>query len=169
MDKGIELSTNCHCTWEDLGLLNEDFDKGEYPNCEGEVCWKPIVEFIDEQTEEWLAKNPSEVGYLITGNNMGWRHEIGMKWWSGDGALRDEIGIRGPWTQNYVFDENIIYIRQSHHDAPTGEAYEIYSAQGQVWQAVDDAPDSPCVNCRKTYLTHAWSGNEYGPMLCELA
>lgn len=168
-DKGIELSTSCNCSWEDLDLADEEHGDNEFPDCEGDVCWTPVVEFIDEQTESWLARNPSEAGYLIIGNNMGWRHELGLKWWSGDSALRDEIGIRGPWTQNYIFDDKVIRIRQSHHDAPTGESYEVSSAEGQVWQAADeDDSDSPCANCGKPYATHSWSGTEYGPMLCGL-
>jgi hypothetical protein len=169
-EETLELNTNCTCTWRDLGVDDDEHGENEYPDCGGVVCWEPVVEAVDEATEAWLERNSSEVGYIITGANMGWQHRGGFKWWSGDyedKPIRDLIGPRGEWTQRYRFGEKDIHINQSHHDAPTGESYKVTSAEGQVWVADEDDSDAVCGNCAQPYGKHIWSGEEYGPMLCD--
>lgn len=89
-------------------------------------AWDDLKEYLTELIEE---RNPSGDWY-IEGTNLGWRHQSGSK------TLHAETGeelLRGflPDTDCIFYFYNIpnskgFHVVNYHHDAPTGEGYDIY-------------------------------------------
>jgi len=89
-------------------------------------AWDDLKEYLTELIEE---RNPSG-DWHIEGTNLGWRHQSGSK------TLHAKTGeelLRGflPDTDCIFYFYNIpnskgFHVVNYHHDAPTGESYDIY-------------------------------------------
>jgi hypothetical protein len=115
MSYPIEMSLSTRCTCED--------ERGGMMDCGGD-CFTADAEYLAELSATWVAQNPSDHGYLIAGEGMGWTKASGTRDWDGREPLHEAIGVRGEWQQHYHFAATEIQITQSHHDA-MGERYTV--------------------------------------------
>ena len=109
----LTLSNSCTCVDEHDAPLD----------CGGD-CFRDDASLVADETAAWVARNPSEHGYLIKGAGMGWSKASGSRDWDGREPLHEAIGVNSTWTQRYEFNTTEIWVVQSHHDA-LGEHYTV--------------------------------------------
>jgi hypothetical protein len=112
--------------------------------------WEYVMEYL---TEIMTEINP-DGGWFTTGENMGWQHRSGYKSFKADDGEKfmEEILPKTDCTFHiYRRKDNdgveYLYIRNAHHDAPTGEFYTVYPAKmcehcGEVMQKEDEKTTS---------------------------
>lgn len=129
------VSNTCGCGYcEDCECITS-YGDGEcecgaelrFHDCYGD-CVEEEIDLVDSVFAAWVAANPTVLGYLITGTNMGWRHRSGIKILNADAdKIVQEISVNSEWTQAWTIEPQTggkCQAVQSHHDS-LGELYTI--------------------------------------------
>lgn len=123
----------------------EDGDKQEW-------YFSDLCEALGALMQQVREKSKLEgTKWLIKGRNMGWRHRSGYKYTKADNdheGAKELIEAILPNTDcTYAFYDNGTYIgmRNAHHDAPTGEWYDIYPLADHLEERTDMNPHVPAM------------------------
>lgn len=102
-----------------------------YEMCDGE-CWQESLAVLEDLIESKF--DPGNGWVFIGGRNMGWQNKSGFTLVDADDFDYKSVSVDTDFTQYWRFNsDNTVTIMQSHHDAPTGEMYEVKPASiGQV-------------------------------------
>jgi len=134
----FDLSNSCQCRICDacgMGTESESCDEcqGETratDDCDG-FCYDYKLEWLDEMVQEW-SKNVGRDYLVIHGSAMGWQRLSGHTdpIEATGKALLKALTFSGEWSLQFRLDENnLMTIRRSSHDEPTGASFYVTPAE----------------------------------------
>lgn len=97
--------------------------------------WDSVFEEFLNDFWEILRDISPECHFYVEGHNMGWRHLSGHAADIKADNAREYIAKTFPKTSEWRFqgsydpDTRCLYYRIGHHDAPTGESYEVTASK----------------------------------------
>lgn len=110
------------------------YDDGEPDDDDNFFAWEDMLDIFDEELSDFST------GYWkAVGENMGWRHRSGYKYFEAQSAkeiLRQVLPDTDCSFKIYKEDD-CIKIVNSHHDA-MGEVYKLYPIPSETWHEVSE-------------------------------